>query len=100
MNTAGKLNFAMITVWILVVSLSMAKSDKRSRLMNEEPGVYCNGSVLTQVTTNSLECAMKCQMTTQCVAYSHRGDQCLLHAHFCSSQDKISEQQSLYSSEC
>ena len=89
----------MIFAWVLLVNLPMVMA--RSRLMNGELDVYCSGPVITQTTGSHVGfCAMMCQNTAQCVAFSQRaGSQCLLHAHFCSSQDLVAEQGSSYASE-
>ena len=87
----------VIFAWVILVSPSMVLAI-RSRLMNGELDVYCNGTVITQTTgSHAGFCAMMCQNTAQCVAFSQRaGSQCLLHTHFCSSQDLVAEQGSYY----
>ena len=89
----------MLVAWVLLVNISVVTA---SRYMAVEPGAYCNSSVISETVVwySTSRCGVRCQETAQCVAFSQRaGSQCLLHAHFCSSQDLVAEQGSSYANE-
>ena len=84
-----------IFVWVLLVNLSMGLA--RSRVMKIEPDVYCSGAAITETTGSHESCAVLCQSTAQCVAFSLRaGSRCLLHAHIYTSQGLMAEQGSYH----
>ena len=85
-------------VMFCVVYVPIALAAYKKRGMEGTGDKYCVGPVLRQTTAiSSVLCADECFHDAQCVAYSQRaGSQCLLHADFCTSDDLLAEQGSLY----
>ena len=83
---------------LCVVYIPITLAAYRKRYVEGTRDKHCVGPVLKHTTAiSSVLCADECFHDAQCVAYSQRaGSQCLLHADFCTSDDLLAEQGSLY----
>ncbi len=88
-------NVILFSYMLRIVTSYMSRSLEGTR------GVFCNALVLRKTSALSvIHCAGECNPDAQCVAYSQRGSQCLLHADFCSSDDLLPETGSFYAGKC
>ena len=89
----------VIAMWAVCLSLAFGNKLPQSYFQIVKD-TFCNVQTLRENTADSeLLCAMQCGSDAQCVAYSRRGSQCVLHDEFCSSTDLLSENGAYYARE-